>query len=523
MLDQLVQEFLETFYQYNPTHATNDGFAGFDDKLPNFSKDHIDQSTKDYNGFLTRLAKIKPQTFDQEIDKELLERRLKQELFDIQSKQHQTINPAIYNDIASGSLFSLMMSGHHSDQEKRHYVCERLKQIPNFIKSAQENIHKPVTLWTKIALDEIPGTASYLKNVVLPFLKDQQTIGADEIVDLAHHQLFEFKHFLENLTETQDDFALGSDGFTFLLENFHGFQHSPEEVKKIGLSQIDLLTEQLNQQAEKIDSNQSWESLIDTLKKNHPSEENLLKAYINKMQEIKTFLIENEIVTLPENETLKVMETPLFLQNSIPYAAYCPPTMFAKSGQGLFFVSPVKGNKELLKDHCYASFPLTVLHEAYPGHHLQFATQRNLNSDIRKIYNVASYYEGWTLYCEEMMNRVGYYDDAMRLYQLKDRLWRAARIVVDVSMHCYGMSDQEAAQFLVDNAKLSQQGARVDVNWYTQMPTTPMSYLMGTLEVDRIREKFMGQGKSLREFHDAFLSCGAIPLQYVEKIILDKK
>jgi len=225
---------------------------------------------------------------------------------------------------------------------------------------------------------------------------------------------------------------------------------------------------------------------------------------------------------LPENETLKVMETPEFLQSSIPYAAYSPPTMFASSDQGLFFVSPANGNEELLKEHCYSSFPLTVLHEGYPGHHLQFARQRNLSSKMRRTYNVASNYEGWTLYCEEMMHRVGYYDDAMRLYQLKDRLWRAARIVVDVSMQCYGMTDQEAADFLVGNAKLSPKGARVDVNWYTQLPTTPMSYLIGTLELDTIREKFMATGKSLKEFHDTFLECGSIPLSHVESLLMEK-
>jgi uncharacterized protein (DUF885 family) len=244
-----------------------------------------------------------------------------------------------------------------------------------------------------------------------------------------------------------------------------------------------------------------------------------LQAYRQKVNDIKNFLTKHDLVTLPTTDSLLVIDTPEFLRESIPYAAYSPPAMFAPDNQGLFFVTPPAGNRDVLKEHCDASYPLTTLHEAYPGHHLQFATQHGFTSAIRKIYDVASAYEGWTLYCEEMMFEAGFYDDAMRLYQLKDKLWRAARIVVDVCMHCYGMTDVEAADFLVAEAKLTARSARVDVNWYTQSPTVPMSYLIGMLEVMRIRKDFLARGKTLKEFHDAFLACGAIPLASVREIL----
>lgn len=519
-LSEITKDYLETLFAFNPVYATTNGYPGFDDKYPNYSADSVQDIIQKCQQTIQDVTDL--QIDHESIDADLLKRHAELHIHDLMSKQDHILNPSAYVILASDSFFSLIMSSHRSNEEKVHFITSRLQALPDFLKHAQKIISTPVKLWTDIAIKEIPGLSTYFNEVITPFFKTNKVVSGEKLIKEARHAIFDFSNFLSGLTDVKEDFAIGRDNFEYLLKTFHGIDKSAKEIKDIGFSQIDSLNKQLNEQAEKIDDLKTWQELVDLLKENHPTEEGLIKAYQNKVSEIKEFLIQNKIVTLPKDESLKIISTPEFLQNSIPYAAYCPPTMFAPDSQGLFFVSPAKGNQEVLKEHCYAAFPLTALHEAYPGHHLQFAIQRTLNSDIRKIYDVASYYEGWTLYCEEMMYRCGFYDDAMRLYQLKDRLWRAARIVVDVSMQCYGMTDDEAVTFLVDNAKLSPQGARVDVNWYTQSPTIPMSYLIGTLEVDRMREQYINQGKSLMEFHDAFLSCGAIPLKHVREVLFSK-
>jgi uncharacterized protein (DUF885 family) len=521
-LKQIIKDYLQIHFSFNPTHATKEGYAGFDEVLPDLSKDNLQELIKQYKVCLKNVSALSLDDSGEKIEQDLLKRKLQIQLYQMESVPHFEHNPAYYVNVLSSSLFDLMMSPDHTDSEKVHCILKRLEGFPTLIEQAKENLQKPIELWTSIAKDEIQGLFSYIKEVIEPYLKSQNQI-ATQVIQNATEAIFTLKHHLNELKTFRKDFAIGQDNFEFILKTFHGIDSSANEIKEIGFKQLDEISKQLSEQAEKIDPTKSWQQIIEDLKNSYPSEDDLLTAYQHKVKEIKKFLNDKDLVTVPPEETLKVIETPAFLQSSIPYAAYSSPAMFAKTTQGIFFVSPVHGNKELLKDHCNASFPLTTLHEAYPGHHLQFSVQKNLKSPIHKLYEVSSYYEGWTLYCEEMMYEQGFYDDGMRLFQLKDKLWRAARIIVDVSMQCYGMSDAEAAQFLVDNAKLSERGARIDVNWYTQYPTIPMSYLVGMLQVKEMRDDYVTKGNSLKEFHDAFLSCGAIPLNEVKKIILPGK
>jgi len=124
--------------------------------------------------------------------------------------------------------------------------------------------------------------------------------------------------------------------------------------------------------------------------------------------------------------------------------------------------------------------------------------------------------EGWALYCEEMMYEQGFYEDAItRLFQLKDTLWRACRVVLDVKLHLNLISFDEACNFLSERARLEKVNAQKEVNRYTLSPTQPMSYLVGREEIRRLREsvKAMKPGVfNLKRFHDWLLSHGSVPV-----------
>ncbi len=521
-LESLTQSFLESYFSFYPVTASHLGWNGHDEDLACYLPDRIDTQLKNWQEIADKTKDVATPSIKDNINKELLARFIERQIFSLAIEQHHKRNPAGTIDELADSCWSLMMGQHRSAAQKTTALVARLQSIPNFIHEATQRHKSPVRLWTHIAIEEAPGLINYLASTVRPYLETHNVAGSTTLVESACHHIDDFVTHLKQLQNTQQDFSIGKTHFDYLLNRYHCFEETAMEIRERGIEQINLITKQLEKHAAEMDSAKSWPELVETLKQEHPTEENLLNSYREKVDEIKHFLSENNIVTLPDRESLQVIETPEFLQSSIPYAAYSMPTMFAEDDRGTFYVSPAKGNQEILQEHCYAAFPLTALHEAYPGHHLQFSLQRTLNHAIRKVYDVASYYEGWTLYCEEMMYRQGFYNDAMRLYQLKDRLWRAARIVVDVSMHCNNMSDQEAADFLVKHAQLSPQGARIDVNWYTQSPTTPLSYLTGMLEVDRMRRDYEAAGHSLREFHDAFLQCGAIPLKFVRALLFNE-
>jgi len=142
---------------------------------------------------------------------------------------------------------------------------------------------------------------------------------------------------------------------------------------------------------------------------------------------------------------------------------------------------------------------------------------------LRRVFSNTVYVEGWALYCEELMYEEGFYTDPkVRLLQLKDVLWRAARVVADVGLHCKGMGFEEAVDLLVKEAAIERVNAVAEVKRYTMSPTQPLSYLVGKLAILKLREKRRaeeGSGFSLKAFHDSLLSAGALPMKLVEEAV----
>jgi uncharacterized protein (DUF885 family) len=140
---------------------------------------------------------------------------------------------------------------------------------------------------------------------------------------------------------------------------------------------------------------------------------------------------------------------------------------------------------------------------------------------LRALFTAPTMAEGWALYCEEMMHEQGFFaDERVRLLQLRDQLWRACRVIVDVGLHTGKMSFNDAVSFLVRKAKLERGIAAAEVRRYCENPTQPMSYVVGKLLIHELREDYRadrGEAFSLRQFHDDLLSHGTIPIALVRE------
>ena len=163
--------------------------------------------------------------------------------------------------------------------------------------------------------------------------------------------------------------------------------------------------------------------------------------------------------------------------------------------------------------------PATCAHEAYPGHHLQFCTANRHPSPVRRWFAHSVFYEGWTLWCEQMAVDYGVnQDETARLNLLHDALWRAHRILVDCGLHAGELTYEGAVKHLMKHVGFTRGRAEGDVNWYTAAPTVPMSYLIGKMEVVRLKRRKVDEGGwSLKRFNDWLLSFGTVPQRWLEQ------
>jgi len=533
------EKFIDRFTQENPVAATQLGDHRFDDRLADYSKAALERQLQEVRGVVEEFASFDTTSFDIDarIDHRLTFQVVKSILRDLEKFKSHLRNPNTYCDECMGGVFLLLIKEFSPLEERLEKALGRLRAIPEVLARGRENIRPEEVppIWNEMALESSQhGLALF--TVLIPALAQQVPKLATDLNAAsqgAAQALENYARFLQEVvaTKAQGDFAIGKELFEELVRENHMLDYGTEEVLEIGWRLFEETEKAMEDLAQRIDRQTTARELLEAAKADHPKADELLDVYRREMARVRQFVAVQDIVTIPEGESLKIEPTPPFLWGIIPYAAYMPPGPLESMQQGVFLVTPVdpqspqKEQEEKLKGHHYGKLPVTALHEAYPGHHLQLVYANSVGSLPRKLGGFIStlFIEGWAFYCEELMEQLGYINQPLqRLGRLSDQLWRAARIILDVSLHTGKMTIEEGIDFLVERAGLERSNARAEVRRYTATPTQPMSYLIGKLEIVKLIGEYKKKHPeaSLKQVHDAVLSCGSLPPRLMQERLL---
>jgi len=452
--------------------------------------------------------------------------------------QERRRNPAEYLDIVTSGIMLLVLKEYAPLSERLAAILGRTKDVPQVLADAKTNLIPTDVprVWAETTIDQAQ-MSPMLFTMLLPSLAQQAAPDlADEMIEAGKRAAEAIEDYVNFLTDTvlpqaTEDFAVGKDIFNEILREDHMVDYDADELLDIGWEQFKLTKKLMEDVAQEIDPNKSVRDLLEEAKADHPTADGLLQAYRDAMTSAKQFVVDHDIASIPDQESLKVIETPAYLRPILPYAAYMPAGMLEEEQKGVFLVTPAEATasaeeqEQKLKGHFYVKLPVTALHEAYPGHHLQLTWANRTPTLPRRLGSFLStlFIEGWAFYCEEMMEQMGYISKPIqRLGRLSDQLWRAGRIILDVSLHTKGMTVDEAVDFLVDECQLERTNAMAEVRRYTSTPTQPQSYLMGKLEILDLVAGYKKQNPqaSLREMHDAMLGAGSLPPRLMRKALL---
>jgi len=546
--NRLVNEILELHWKDGPVEATFLGIHQYDHKLDKTDPESRRRHLKKVKEYLKKLEKFsvhrerKPKqaklSIDEQMDWRMLRDSLKVEIAEEEKLQWFRRHAMLYPDIALMSCYILMVRDFAPLKERMQSVLGRLKQVPRLMKEGQDNLRRGrdiPRIWTKVAIETTSSGKEFFKQMIplfakkVPHLKGQLLSANQKAISAFD----DYEEFLKKrlLPRSNGRFAVGEKFYNFLLSVHHQLPYTTDDLLPMGNRIIKQTQTEMRSLAKKIDPKKSWTKIVDDLKKKHPSKENLLKFYTKEMARARDFVRRKNLVTIPKSESLSVVETPIFERSTIPYGAYMEPAPFEKKQRGFFWVTPINEKlppaqqEEQLRGHNSYGAVLTALHEAYPGHHLQLVHCNKIKSKVRRQFWTSLFAEGWALYCEELMYDEGFYTKSeTRLLQLKDQLWRACRVVIDVSLHTQRMSFNKAVDMLVNVAKLEKTNAIAEVKRYTYTPTQPMTYIMGKMEILKLRDDFKklkGKTFNLKKFHDQLLSYGTIPVQMVRERMLE--
>lgn len=174
----------------------------------------------------------------------------------------------------------------------------------------------------------------------------------------------------------------------------------------------------------------------------------------------------------------------------------------------------------------------TVFHEGVPGHHLQIGRAVVLGDQLNRWRRmgcwVSGHGEGWALYAERLMAELGWLDDAgNRMGMLDAQRFRAARVVIDIGVHCGltapdgGVWDAERAwAFLQSHSAMAEENLRFELDRYLGWPGQAPSYAIGQRIWQQLRDDMLGRGLSLKDFHSRALDLGGLPLEVLRSALL---
>lgn len=520
----------------SPVSASFLGVHLYDEELADFSEKALAERGVKLAGFRKSFKALNRKSLnpDNRADYDVILNFL--EADEIYSKKIalHTLLPDLYLREILFGVYAIISRDYSPLRDRALALTRRLAQVPQVLKAAKANLQNPPELYVESALFTLAGATRFLDEAVPEFaagLRGALCEALLEAKDDAVAELRAFELHLRNqvLPKAKGVFPLGKPLYEQLLKLEHHLPYTTDQLLKLANTEIATLEAELEKTALLISKKKSWRDILGELGKDHPSAAGLVSAYKKEVKALKQFVADKGLVSLGEEVEVEVLPTPAFALPLIPCVAYMPGAPLDPFFAGQLWVTVPQGTatevEERLKAHPNAGLALRALHETYPGHHVQLARARHLPKTraIRHLLRAPLMSEGWAFYCEDLLREQGYFSDPkQRLMALRDALWRAYRVTLDVGLQTKTIRVQQAISKLVEKVGLEPSLAEAEVRRYCQMPTEPISCLVGKLEIKKLAADYAkraGSNYSQKAFHDELLSYGTLPLARIRQLM----
>lgn len=523
--EPLIRALLDDLVADDPVLATGLGLRAGADRLPSWSADAVSRRLSTAAAHAERLAPLLPAPdADTAVEAFIglqITRRLRRE-FELRAAHRRL--PGAYLSVLFGVL-ALLLREIGTPDERVDALAGRLRATPGLLEEARQNLEPGLPLVAvQVALDQVDGLLELFGPTVRDFAAQAGHAGAlDEASATACEAVLGFRGMLRDvLLPTAEPVAgEGRAVLEDILRWEHVVDESPEDIVAYGRQVLAATQREMLDVAEELGFSDVG-AAVDHIAADHPGPDGVVSAYADAVDRARRFLVDHDIVTLPPGEELEVVPTPSFLRRLLPFAAYDPPGPFHARQLGFYYVTPPREGlagpelEEALRNHPYAAMAATGVHEAYPGHHVQLVRANLAPTLARRVAAIPRggdiLVEGWAFYCEELMERAGLLaGPSVRLMRLRDQLWRACRVIIDVELHLGLMELEAAVDFLSATAHMNRHEAELECRRYAVEPGQAMSYLLGRREVQALADRYCAvRGGSLRRFHDELLEWGCV-------------
>jgi hypothetical protein len=439
-----------------------------------------------------------------------------------------------------GWLLFLMIGREYAPYEKRaEAMSSRIGELPRYLKEFRSRFegHRPVRAWMDGAISTCKGIPDYL-DFIGEYSKDKIDSGLvrelDQNISAAKEDISEHLGWLEGkLDSASDEFGMGREKFAKLME-IRGMGMTPDEMFDLALKNLQILKDERALISSRlVESEDPMDAKRVVEAKCEKTLEGVLEFTRSECERAKTFLKERSLASIDHTAKLDIIETPKFLQSSVPTAALMMPAGFEERQSGMYLVTRTKKPEDMKSLWNWAAIRNTVVHEAFPGHFHQGVVS-NKKPWMHQLPHMLIFpdtlipayetMEGWAHYCEKMMFEHGFNDTDMDAFAMNEfGLWRVCRVIFDVGLAHRETTTDEMVEMFMRETGAPRDSAEDEVFGFSRTPGYGLSYMTGRHLVIGFRkelEERLGPRFDELKFHDLMAENGNLPFNLARKAVL---
>jgi uncharacterized protein (DUF885 family) len=551
VLKKLFLAWLAEEFEAHPLYATQQGNHEYDDRIDDLSPE---ARAKDLDRTRTWLARL-PKSLDRgdlsrnaQIDYDIWTHSLNYAVWSAENDNRFAFDPRAYGEYVSDGVFLLLTQSTLPRERNVANAAKRVAQIPKVLAAARASLKNPPKELTQVAIKRNLGAIAFFEKEI--YTVAGETPGSEPLATpcrAAVKALQNYQTYLETelLPKSNGEWRLGKEKFAKKLELELDAGLTADQVLKLAEDEADRVEREMWYVAKQLwaklfpgkpvppddatGRRAAIQAVLDELGKDHGKPEDLISDARKTVANIKAFIRDKKILTLPDPDTCKIVEMPEFQRGfSLAYLNPAPP--LDPKADSYYAIAPPPADwgaervEALLREYNAAMLQVLTIHEAYPGHYVQLAYSNRNPSLVRKVLWSGTFAEGWAVYTEQMMLDQGYGggDLSLRLHQLKFYQRAVLNAILDHKMHCTQLGDAEAKKMLMERGFQTEAEALGKVSRAKQSSTQLSTYFVGRTAFYKLRQdvsRAKGDKFDLGKFHEAVLSHGTLPVRYLPELV----
>jgi len=522
------------YYSMYPGRAVELGLHEFDGKLREVSASGLELEIEFIEDALSSLEAIDAPALDaeQRVVLAALQVAVRSELFELKTRRAPWRNPMFY--LPSLNLVPYIARDYAPLEQRARAIVAIAEGSKDFLAHARANLEPNLPRsFIDTALLQVRGTIEFVQADVpaaMSALEKTERARLDQALAVMVEALWAYEaELVKRQASATDEFALGAEGFVAMLEQTQGIAVELPRLREIGQRDLERNRAAMEEAARTIAPKADVRRTVLGVLDEKPPADQVLALAAEQATQMRAFLVERQLVTIPTEDVAVVVPSPPFMRWN---SAFLDPAGVFETANlpSFYYISPPDPSwpKEQQQGYIPSGVGLlfTTIHEVWPGHFLHRLHIGQQPARALKSYWNYAMGEGWAHYAEQMMWDEGVSEDPkVRIGQLKNALLRNVRYLSAIGLHTGEMTVEQSMAMFRDQAFLDEASARQQAIRGTFDPMY-LSYTLGKLIILELRDDWMaqrkeqGQAPDLRAFHDELLSFGLAPLPAIREAML---